>query len=69
MQINKILILFGVVIGFMALLFTYNFIKYPEIYITTWRYQLQNDLKSGDEAAIEYYQRVYINSGKELFKK
>ena len=46
---------------------TVDFIRFPECYITTWKYQLQNDLEAGDERAIEYYRNVYVNNGRELF--
>lgn len=42
-------------------------IKYPEIYFTTLKYQLANDIKQGNAEAIEYYNRVYIANNKQLF--
>ena len=45
-----------------------DFVKYPECYITTWKYQLKNDIAKGDEMAIEYYETTYIANGRELFK-
>lgn len=42
-------------------------IRFPECYISTWRYQLQNDLQSGDEEANNYYHNTYIANGRELF--
>lgn len=53
---------------FIAFTLTIDFLKFPETYITTWKYQLQEDIKSGDAAAIEYYQEHYINKGRDLFK-
>lgn len=44
-----------------------DFVKYPETYITTWKYQLQNDIHSGQEGAIEYYTKVYLANEKNLF--
>ena len=42
-------------------------ISYPEMFSTTLKYQLKNDLKRGDELAIEYYQNTYVANGIELF--
>lgn len=36
-------------------------IQYPEKYLTTWRYQLQQKVNSGDQEAIDYYQETYLN--------
>ena len=44
-----------------------DFIRFPECYISTWKYQLQCDLEAGEENAIEYYNNTYIANGKELF--
>lgn len=38
-------------------------ISYPEKYLTTWRYQLKNDIKQGDEKAIQYYEDTYKSKG------
>ena len=42
--------------------------RFPEKYITTWRYQLQQDIEAGNEEAIEYYNNVYGEKRIELFK-
>lgn len=42
-------------------------IAYPELYITSWRYQLQNEVRAGKPEAVEYYERQYIAKGIELF--
>ena len=44
-----------------------SFAKYPERYLTTWKYQLENDLAKGNPEAIEYYNNTYIANGKQLF--
>lgn len=36
-------------------------IQYPEKYLTTWRYQLQQKVNSGDQEAIDYYQHTYLD--------
>ena len=46
---------------------TTDIIRFPECYLSTWRYQLQNDLLAGDEQANNYYQNTYIANGRELF--
>lgn len=47
---------------------TINFIRFPECYLSTWKYQLKNDIESGNAEAIAYYQNNYINNGKNLFE-
>ena len=44
-----------------------DFCRFPEKYMTTWKYQLKNEIASGDEKAIEYYNRVYTANGINLF--
>lgn len=44
-----------------------DFCKYPEMYLTTWKYQLKNDIANGNEKAIKYYNTVYVQNGIELF--
>ena len=46
-----------------------DFVRFPECYMPAWRYQLKGDLAEGDKQAIEYYERVYIANGRELFEK
>ena len=46
---------------------TANFFKYPEQYMTTWKYQLKNDLAEGNQEALEYYNDRYVANGKLLF--
>lgn len=41
--------------------------KYPEEYITPWRYQMESDLAEGNEEALEYYNKTYVANGKQLF--
>ena len=45
-----------------------DFCRMPEKYCTTWKYQLKNDIQSGDQKAIEYYNRVYKSNGINLFE-
>lgn len=46
-----------------------DFVRFPECYIPTWRYQLKNDLAEGDKEAIEYYERIYIANGRVVFSE
>ena len=48
--------------------FSYNVIQRPELYSTTLRYQLKNDIQAGQENAIEYYNGNYASQGIELFE-
>lgn len=54
-----------------AVLFAVNvyvsFARYPEQYLETWKYQLENDLKKGNQEMLEYYNRRYIANGKQLY--
>lgn len=45
-----------------------DMVRFPECYITTWKYQLKNDINRGDEVAIEYYNRVYVENDRILFE-
>ena len=44
-----------------------SFVNYPEQYITTWKYHLENDLAKGNKDAVEYYNDTYVANGKRLF--
>ena len=46
-----------------------DFCRFPECYITTWKYQLKNDINKGDETAIKYYENKYIANGRNLFEE
>lgn len=43
------------------------FIRFPELYSTTWKNQLRQDIESGNAEMIEYYERNYVANGIELF--
>lgn len=45
-----------------------DFVRFPDKYITTWKYQLKNEIASGDVEAIAYYNRVYKSNGINLFE-
>ena len=44
-----------------------DFVRFPDKYITTWKYQLKNEIASGDEKAIEYYNKYYVSKGVYLY--
>ena len=45
-----------------------DLIRFPECYLTTWKYQLKNDIAAGDQEMIEYYNRVYVSNNRILFE-
>lgn len=63
------IIIYAAVAAFTVFLaiFTYKIMKYPEIYSTSARYQLQNKISRGDAEAVNYYNQNYINNGIKLF--
>lgn len=38
-----------------------EFINYPEKYLTTWRYQLHQEVNAGNQEAINYYKTTYLD--------
>lgn len=63
--VSTIIILILVVL---LLMFTVDFIRFPECYLTTWRNSLERDIKNGDAEMIEYYERNYIANNRILFE-
>ena len=51
---------------FVVLVLT-SFLIRTELYSTSLRYQLKNDLDAGDEMAIEHYEKWYTSKGIYLF--
>ncbi len=41
---------------------------YPERYFSSWRYQLEQDVRAGEPEATEYYERNYVARGIRLFE-
>lgn len=65
---KKITIILLLIILFLPLLLgVIDFIRFPEWYISTWKYQLQNDIAAGDELAVAYYENTYLSNGRILF--
>ena len=44
-----------------------DFMRFPDKYITTWKYQLKNEIASGDQKAIDYYNKHYTSKGVFLY--
>lgn len=44
-----------------------DFIRFPECYLSTWRYQMKNEILSGDQEMIDYYNNTYVANGRILF--
>lgn len=63
------IILLLLILAIPLLLGVIDFIRYPECYISTWKYQLQNDIAAGDKLAVAYYENTYLASGRILFEK
>lgn len=61
MKLIKIIIVVACLVLFI------DVIRFPECYITTWKYQLKNDIARGDKVAIEYYESRYVANGRTLF--
>ena len=61
------ILIVGLILSITMLLTLINFCKYPEKYLTTWRYQLEQELAAGNQEAIDYYKNVYIANGQTLW--
>ena len=59
--------LLSIAIFIAFILFTIDFIRFPDCYLTTWRYQLKNDILSGNQEMIDYYNNTYVANGRILF--
>ena len=56
---TAILIFMIIIISCSILLFI-EFLSYPEKYLTTWKYQLKQDIEAGNQQAIEYNYNYYL---------
>ena len=65
---NIILIILAIILLFVVLNLAYRIIVYPELFFSTWRYQLKNDIARGNEEAITYYQVKYLDNGIKLWE-
>lgn len=50
-----------------SLLIFIDVIRYPEAYSSIAKYHLKNDIEAGNEKAIEFYQKYYLDKGRPLF--
>ena len=69
-RLNKkrfVMFILSVIAFIMFTIKTIDFIRFTECYLPTWKYQLQNEIEAGNEEAIEFYNRVYVANGRELF--
>ena len=64
-SIFKSIITLIIIIPFIILMI--DFVRFPECYISTWKYQLQSDLEAGEKNAIEYYENRYIANNRAIF--
>ncbi|MBO5179968.1 MAG: hypothetical protein J6B87_06445 [Clostridia bacterium] len=60
---NIIILIFA----FFAISTLKDLAKYPELYSTTLRYQLKNDIEQGEAIAITYYNSNYLANNIQLF--
>ena len=44
-----------------------DFMRFPDKYMTTWKYQLHNEIKSGNAESIEYCKTHYTDKGVYLY--
>lgn len=44
-----------------------DLLRFPECYITTWKYQLKNDLAAGDAEMLKYYNDNYVKHERLLY--
>lgn len=59
-----IIALFSICVALMI-----DFVRFPECYLSTWRYQLKNEILSGDQEMIDYYNNTYVSNGRILFEE
>ncbi len=56
-----------VVVFITCMSITIDFIRFPECYLSTWRYQMKNEILSGNQEMIDYYNNTYVANGRILF--
>ena len=65
---RTIVILAGILVYLCFIGLLLHLVMFPEQYISTWKYQLENEVKAGETEMVEYYQTVYLSRGIELFE-
>ena len=69
-MLKKLILIVVTIILVMALFdLIYSMIVYPEMFFSTWRYQLKNDIARGNKDAIRYYETKYLANGITLWKE
>ena len=63
-RLGTVMFLIVVIIN---LIICIDFVHFPECYLTTWKYQLKNDIAAGDQTAITYYNTHYVKYNRNLF--
>ena len=67
-NLNRLFTSLLIIFVFVACIGLYiDFIRTPEKYCTTWKYQLENEIASGDQKAIDYYNKHYTSKGVYLY--
>ena len=67
-NLNRLFIILLITAVFISCIAFYiDFCRMPEKYCTTWKYQLENDIQSGDAKAIDYYNNNYTSKGVYLY--
>ena len=61
---KRLLILFAIIANAILLI---DIMRFPEAYSSIDKYRLKNDIVAGNERAIEFYQKHYLDKGRPLF--
>ena len=54
-------LILSIVFTILFIVMTIEFINYPVKYLTTWRYQLHQEVNAGNQEAINYYKTTYLD--------
>ena len=60
-------LILSIVLIILFSIMTIELINYPEKYLTTWRYQLHQEVNAGDQEAINYYKTTYLDHNIKLW--
>lgn len=67
-NLNRLFISLLIIAVFVSCMGLYMaFCRMPEKYCNTWKYQLKNEIASGDQKAIDYYNKHYTSKGVYLY--
>ena len=62
-------LMIGIAIIIALLILCIRIIIFPEVYISTWKYQLMNEVRAGVPEAVEYYDTKYVKRGIRLWEE